>query len=156
MFINVKIDNLNEVSKLILLKVNNEVNINRDKKNINIVKKYLFISLKSKLIFVKINLLINMFLGLLKDKIWFREYLNKENIFINLKPELVEKKEPPIITNIKNTKFKLVFSELSENPILDILLQIDKKLSKKLLLKLKKRKNIDIKITKYTIKCRSS
>tara|TARA_X000001036_G_scaffold331873_1_gene310628 strand:- start:217 stop:426 length:210 start_codon:yes stop_codon:yes gene_type:complete len=68
-FINVKIDNLNEVSKLILLKVNNEVNINRDKKNINIVKKYLFISLKSKLIFVNINLFINIFFGLLKDKI---------------------------------------------------------------------------------------
>ena len=40
---------------------------------------------------------------------------------INLKPELVEKKEPPIITKIKNIKVKLDFSKLSEKPILEIL-----------------------------------
>ena len=70
------------------------------------VKKYLFISLKSKLIFVNISLFIKIFLGLLNDNIWFNEYLNKEYILINLKPELVEKKEPPIITKIKNNRFK--------------------------------------------------
>ena len=48
---------------------------------------------------------------------------------INLKPELVEKKEPPIITNIKNTKIKLGFSVLSEKHILDILVETDNKLS---------------------------
>ena len=67
---------------------------------------------------------------------------------INLKPELVEKKEPPIITNIKNTKIKLGFSVLSEKPILDILVETDNKLSEKSLLKEKKRKKIVITIMK--------
>ena len=34
-------------------------------------------------------------------------YFVMEYIFKNLKPELVEKKDPPIITSIKYTKFKL-------------------------------------------------
>ena len=54
---------------LIPLKLSNEVNINKDKINIIIVKKYLFISSRLKLIFVNINLFIKTFLGLLKDKI---------------------------------------------------------------------------------------
>ena len=62
------------------------------------------------------------------------EYLNKEYIFINLNPELVEKKEPPIITNIKNIKVRLDFSKLSENPILEILVDTDNKLNEKSLL----------------------
>tara|TARA_B100001287_G_C22293116_1_gene349275 strand:- start:49 stop:270 length:222 start_codon:yes stop_codon:yes gene_type:complete len=73
-------------------------------------------------------------LGLLKDKIWFIEYLNREYIFINLKPELVEKKEPPIITKIKNRKIKFDLSLSMLKPILEILLATDKKLSEKLLL----------------------
>tara|TARA_B100001057_G_C22845043_1_gene948660 strand:+ start:223 stop:432 length:210 start_codon:yes stop_codon:yes gene_type:complete len=68
-FIKVKIDNLNDVSKLIPLIVRKVVKINKDITNITIVKKYLFISLKSKFIFVNINLFINIFLGLLKDRI---------------------------------------------------------------------------------------
>ena len=75
--------------------------MNKDKIKITIVKKYLFVSLRLKLILVKINLFIKIFLGLLKDKIWFKENFKREYIFINLKPELVEKKEPPIITSIK-------------------------------------------------------
>ena len=66
---------------------------------IKIVKKYLFISFVSKLIFEKANLFINIFFGLLKERIWLMEYLVKEYIFKNLKPELVEKKDPPIITS---------------------------------------------------------
>ena len=97
---------------------------------------------------MNINLFIKTFFGLLKDKIWFKEYLNKEYILINLKPELVEKNEPPIITNIKNIKIKFGWSELSEKPILDILLQMDNKLLKKSLLKLKKRKKTEITIMK--------
>ena len=54
---------------LIPLKLSNEVNINNDKINIIIVKKYLFISSRLKLIFVNINLFIKTFFGLLKDKI---------------------------------------------------------------------------------------
>ncbi len=78
MFIKVKIDNFSELTKTIPLKLNNEVNINKDKINIIIVRKYLFISSRLKLIFVKINLFIKTFFGRLKDKIWFRENLNSE------------------------------------------------------------------------------
>ena len=100
-FINVSIDNLNEFSKLISLKLNNEVKTKREIIKIIIVKKYLFISLKSKLILENNNLFIKTFFGLLKDKIWLREYFVSEYIFKNLNPELVEKKDPPIITRIK-------------------------------------------------------
>ena len=128
--------------------LNKEVNIKREIINISIVKKYLFISWKLKLILVNINLFIKTFFGLLKDKIWFIEYLNKEYIFINLKPELVEKKEPPIITNTKNIRDKLDWLVFKEKPMLETLLDIDKKFIKKPLLKLKKRKNIVIIIKK--------
>ena len=68
-FIKVKIANLNDLSKLILLKLNKEVKINNEIINIKIVKKYLLISLKSKFILENINLFIKTFFGLLKDKI---------------------------------------------------------------------------------------
>ena len=67
---------------------------------------------------------------------------------MNLRPELVEKKDPPIITNIRKIKVKFGWFELSENPILDILLDTDKRLIEKLLLKLKKIKKIEIIIIK--------
>ena len=51
------------------LKLNKDVKKKKDKIKIIIVKKYLFISLKSKLIFVNINLFIKIFFGLLNDKI---------------------------------------------------------------------------------------
>ena len=50
---------------------------------------------------------------------------------MNLRPELVEKKEPPIITNIKNIKLKFGWFEFKENPIFDILLVIAKRLFEK-------------------------
>ena len=124
------------------LKLNRLDKMNKEKIKINIVKKYLFISLKSKLILVNNNLFINTFLGLLKDKIWFIEYLNNEYILINLRPELVEKKDPPIITKIKKIRVKFVFSVFNENPIFEILLATDNKLFEKSLLKLKNRKKI--------------
>ena len=93
--------NLKELSKLISDKLNNDVRVNREIIKIIIVKKYLLISLKSKLILENNNLFIKTFLGLLKDKIWLNEYLVNEYIFKNLKPELVEKKDPPIITSIR-------------------------------------------------------
>ena len=101
MFIKVRIANLKELSKLISDKLNNEVRINKEIIKIKIVKKYLLISLKSKLILENNNLFIKTFLGLLKDKIWLNEYFVNEYIFKNLKPELVEKKDPPIITSIR-------------------------------------------------------
>ena len=69
---------MKELTNVIPLMLSNEVNINKDKINIIIVRKYLFISSRLKLIFVKINLFIKTFLGLLKDKIWFIENLNSE------------------------------------------------------------------------------
>ena len=104
----------------------------REITKINIVKKYLFISFVSKLILEKTNLFINTFFGLLKERIWLIEYLVKEYIFKNLKPELVEKKDPPIITSKIYIKCKLVWSISREIPIFEILLTKDKKLYVKL------------------------
>mgnify|MGYP005707899689 CR=1 FL=1 len=78
MFIKVKIDNLNELSNSIPFKLNKDVSIKKESRKIKTVKKYLFISSKSKLIFVNINLFMKIFLGLLKDRIWLIEYLNNE------------------------------------------------------------------------------
>ena len=119
---------MKDFSKLIPLRLNKEVNIKRDRIKIIIVKKYLFISSKLKFVFANISLFIKMFFGLLKESIWLIEYLKSEYIFMNLKPELVEKKDPPIITKIKNKKFKFVCWESRVKPIFDILLDIDKKL----------------------------
>ena len=137
-------DNLKECSKLIPFILNKEIRIKIEKMKINIVKKYLFISLVLKLILLKNNLFIKIFFGLLKDKIWLIEYLNNEYIFINLRPELVEKNEPPIITKIRKIKVKLDCFKSSEKPIFDILLEIDKRLFRKSLLKLKNSKKIEI------------
>tara|TARA_B100001093_G_C26240531_1_gene764177 strand:- start:98 stop:301 length:204 start_codon:yes stop_codon:yes gene_type:complete len=61
---------------------------------------------------------------------------------MNLRPELVEKNEPPMITKIKKIKVKFFFSVSFEKPILDILLEIERRLLENSLLKLKKRKKI--------------
>ena len=68
-FIKVKIDNLNEFSKLNPLIVNKVVKIKSDKINTRTDKKYLLISLKSKLTSEKNNLFLYIFFGLLNDKI---------------------------------------------------------------------------------------
>ncbi len=133
MFINVSTANLNEYSNWILDKDNKIVKEKSEITKINIVKKYLFMSFVSKLILEKTNLFINTFFGLLKERIWLIEYFVKEYIFKNLKPELVEKKDPPIITSKMYIKFKLVWSTWSEIPIFEILLTKDKKLYVKLL-----------------------
>jgi len=83
-----------------------------------------------------------MFFGLLYDNISLIEYLNKEYIFKNLKPELVEKKEPPIITKIKKINDKFIGFPESEIPIFEILLVNDKNVLLKSLSKFKKTKNI--------------
>ena len=64
-----KIESLNDCSKSMPDKLNKDVRMKRDITNINIVKKYLLISLKSKFILVNINLFIKTFFGLLNDKI---------------------------------------------------------------------------------------
>ena len=62
---------------------------------------------------------------------------------MNLRPELVVKKEPPIMTKIKKTKVKFDCSNSKEKPIFEILLDTESKLTEKSLLKLKKRKKIE-------------
>ena len=57
-------------------------------------------------------------------------------------PELVEKKEPPIITSIKKIKDKLLGELFRENPTLDILLVKDKNNSLKLFSKFRNTKKI--------------
>ena len=77
----------------------------------------------------------------------FIENLNNKKSLENLNPELVEKKDPPII--IKIIKINVRFWGTSkENPILEIELHIDKKSKEKLLLKLKNTKNIIVKNTR--------
>ena len=132
MFIKVNTASLKEYSNSILDKDNNTVKEKREITKINIVKKYLLISLVSKLILEKTNLFINTFFGLLKERIWLIEYLVKEYIFKNLKPELVEKKDPPIITSKIYIKCKLDWPISSEIPIFEMLLTKDKKLYVKL------------------------
>ena len=156
MFIKVNIANLNEFSKLMPLILSNDVKTKKEMIKSTIVRKYLFISFKLKLILVNINLFIKIFFGLVNDRIWLNEYFVNEYIFKNLNPELVEKKEPPIITSIKYIKFKLFWDEFSDSPIFDMLLTKDKKLWIKLLSKLENKKNIITIITKYKNKWRSS
>ena len=101
MFINVNTESLKELEKSISLKDSRRVKIKRDIIKTRTVKKYLFISLILILMLENNNLFIKTFLGRLNERIWFNEYLVNEYIFKNLNPEPVEKKEPPIITNIK-------------------------------------------------------
>ena len=67
---------------------------------------------------------------------------------INLKPELVEKKDPPIITKIRKIKERFDSVSLNEIPIFETLLEIDTSKFKKLFLLLKKTKIIEIIINK--------
>ena len=67
---------------------------------------------------------------------------------MNLRPELVEKKDPPIIIKISNIKDKFWGELSSDNPILEILLISDKRMTLKSWLKLKKIKNKNIKMIK--------
>jgi hypothetical protein len=82
--------------------------------------------------------------------------LNKAYSFKNLIPELVEKKEPPIITNIKNINERFCGESSREKPILEILLVKDKKITLKLYSELKNKKNKKINVTRYMSKYISS
>ena len=83
-------------------------------------------------------------MGLAWDNNSLMEYLNNAYNLKNLKPELVEKKEPPIITNKINKKFKLLGVSFKEIPTFETLLVIAKKIEVKLLSLLKKTKKIII------------
>tara|TARA_B100000700_G_C14211338_1_gene474929 strand:+ start:226 stop:489 length:264 start_codon:yes stop_codon:yes gene_type:complete len=87
-------------------------------------------------------------LGLEYERISLIEYLNKKYIFKSLRPELVEKKEPPIITMIKYKNHKLLGVSSKEIPILDILLVKENNTDEKLYSKLNRTKKMIIKIRK--------
>ena len=60
------------------------------------------------------------------------ENLNNKNNLKNLIPELVEKKDPPIIIKIKNINDKSL-DTFREKPMFEIELQIARKIEEKLL-----------------------
>ena len=86
------------------------------------------------------------------DSKLFNENLSKDKTLTTLNPELVEKKDPPIITKIKkiNDKFFEVFSK--DRPKFETLLVIETRIFKKLLSKLKKTKINDVIIIRYRTK----
>ena len=81
------------------------------------------------------------------DNRLFIENFNRLKIFKNLRPELVEKKDPPITTIIKKINIKLLGVSLNEMPIFEILLDIATKIVGKLLPEFKKTKENDKKIS---------
>ena len=87
----------------------------------------------------KANLLTNKLLGFEWDTNSFIENLNNNSNLKNLKPELVEKKDPPMIIKIKNIKERSL-GICDENPIFEIELHIARKRDEKLSSKLKKMK----------------
>tara|TARA_B100000212_G_scaffold258854_1_gene198885 strand:+ start:241 stop:519 length:279 start_codon:yes stop_codon:yes gene_type:complete len=84
-------------------------------------------------------LFINKLFGLECETSSLIENLNNKNNLKNLIPELVEKKEPPIIIKIKKIKDKS-FGTIKEKPILEIELQIARKIEEKLSLMFKNMK----------------
>ena len=128
----VKIDNLKEVSNGIPEIDNNEINKNKDIIKIITDKKYLLISSFLKLISKNKWRLTKTFLGLTCEIKSLTENLNKVKIFKNLIPELVEKKDPPIITKIKNKNERSLGDVSNEIPIFEILLVKDNRITLKL------------------------
>ena len=137
-FIIVKIPILKDLSKSMFDIVNKIVIKNNESTNINIDRKYLFISEISVFELIKDTLFEYIWFGLVWDNKLFNENLIKLINLITLTPELVEKKEPPMITSIKNKKYKLFELLLNEIPIFDTLLVTDTKRFKKLPSLLKK------------------
>ena len=144
----VNIESLNEFSNWISDKVNNKVRINKEIIKITIEKKYLLISNFSVFSFINVTLLEYIWFGLVCDRRLFKENLIKVNTLITLIPELVEKKEPPIITKIRNKNFKLYGVSNNEIPIFDTLLEIAINIVGKLLFEFKKTKEKEVIINK--------
>ena len=128
-FISVRIDNLNELSTFIPEMVSNEDKMNNDSININTEIKYLFISLVSIIVSENSSLLIKTLIGFAWETNSLIENLKREYSLTRRIPELVEKKEPPIIVIIKNKKDILVYDPFKDNPMLEILLVSGKKIS---------------------------
>ena len=144
-FIKVNMDNLKASSLLIPEIVSIIDKIDKDKIKIITETKYLWKSLLEKLKLKKGSLFINKLFGFECETNSLIENLNNKNNLKNLMPELVEKKDPPIIIKIKKIKDKFL-GILGEKPIFDIELQIAKKSDEKLSSILRKRKKKLIKI----------
>ena len=125
-------DNLNALSISMPDIVNKEDS--RNKEIINMINeiKYLLISLVSNFEFENSNLFINTLSGLAWETSSFIENLNSEKSLTKRIPELVEKKDPPIIVIIKNKKVNFWYELFVDNPMFDILLHKDKNISLKL------------------------
>ena len=87
---------------------------------------------------------VNKLFGFEWDTNSFIENLNNKNNLKNLIPELVEKKDPPIIINIRNINDKSL-DTFREKPIFEIELLIARKIEEKLLSTLRKIKKKQIK-----------
>ena len=103
-------------------KVRNDERNNKDIIKIRIDKKYLLTISLSKLMSENNCLFEEIFMGFTCEIKLFKENLNKTYTFKNLRPELVEKKEPPTITKSKNINDKFLGLLPKEKPILEILL----------------------------------
>ena len=125
-FVSVNIDIDNESWKLIPWKLIIEESIRskiiKNKKD----KKYLLISSVLIFKFEKNKLVLNMYFGLATKKSSLKENLINNINFINLIPELVEKRPPPIIVRNKKNIYKLSGLLLKPMPILEILETSDK------------------------------
>ena len=141
-FINVKVEILKEFSKEMPKKVRNDERNNKDIIKIKTDKKYLLTISLSKLMSENNCLFEEIFIGFTCEIKLFKENLNKTYIFKNLRPELVEKKEPPITTKIKNIRLRFFWSEFKEKPILEILLTMLKNNKLKSCSKFKNEKKI--------------
>ena len=141
-FINVKVEILKEFSKEMPKKVRNDERNNKDIIKIKTDKKYLLTISLSKLMSENNCLFEEIFIGFTCEIKLFNENLNKTYIFKNLRPELVEKKEPPTITRSKNIKDKFFGLSPKEKPILEILLTMLKNNKLKSYSKFKNEKKI--------------
>ena len=131
-FMRVKMDNLNALSISMPDIVNIEDNVNKEIINIINEIKYLLISLVSNFEFENSNLFINTLSGFACETSSFIENLNRKKSLTKRIPELVEKKEPPIMVIIKNKKIIFWYELFFDKPIFDILLHNDKNISLKL------------------------
>ena len=148
----VRIPSLKEFSNLIPKNVKNKVIENKEIIKIKIVKKYLLMSDFLVLELNKKNLFIYIWFGFECESKLFKENLIKDITLITLNPELVEKKDPPIITNNKKINDKFCGVSLKDIPKFETLLVIERNILKKLLSTLKKTKIIDIINKRYKIK----
>ena len=132
-FIIVSIPILKAFSNSISEIVKSKVTENKEIIKINIVKKYLLISVLFVFELLKEILFKYTWFGLVWESKLFTENLISDKTFITLNPELVEKKEPPIITNSKKINERFLGVSSKEIPKFETLLIIETRMFKKLL-----------------------